>query len=432
MIERLYAKNYRAFEEIDVELSKINLFFGPNNSGKSSIISILNLLSQTLNSSDQSVPLLLRGGKEDLGSFRDLVHKHDVKKEIEIGFQVHEKLRKLPFIENSGPVRGETLFKFSYLPKRQEIRLKVIELKYPSHDLEYKIEHAKSYNSNKYYIKERTYKGKKESMNKQISYLDHFIPRISDFDEKVDIIQYFFNQSIYSKFKSIEYIGPFREPPHRTYMYSGESPSSVGIRGERAIDIMTMDYLKQKGGTRKHIFENVSDFFKKSGISDYLGMNKLSDRHFEVVLSKSNSNSEESIADVGYGCSQILPILVAGYNLNPGQILIVEEPEIHLHPKAQAELGSFFYDLAEKQIQTIIETHSEHLLLRLQAIVADPNCKLTPDDLRIYYVYMENGERKIKLLKLNESGYFIDDWPQGFFPERYLEAKKIAKKSVIG
>jgi len=215
-------------------------------------------------------------------------------------------------------------------------------------------------------------------------------------------------------------------------MYSGESPSSVGIRGERAIDIMTMDYLKQKGGTRKHIFENVSDFFKKSGISDYLGMNKLSDRHFEVVLSKSNSNSEESIADVGYGCSQILPILVAGYNLNPGQILIVEEPEIHLHPKAQAELGSFFYDLAEKQIQTIIETHSEHLLLRLQAIVADPNCKLTPDDLRIYYVYMENGERKIKLLKLNESGYFIDDWPQGFFPERYLEAKKIAKKSVIG
>ena len=67
MIERIYTENYRAFENLDIDLSKINLFFGPNNSGKSSILSIINVLTQTLNSSDQTVPLLLRGTKEDLG-----------------------------------------------------------------------------------------------------------------------------------------------------------------------------------------------------------------------------------------------------------------------------------------------------------------------------------------------------------------------------
>lgn len=87
MIERLYAENYRAFPKLDIELSKINLFFGPNNSGKSSIISIINLLSQTEKSPDDKVPLLLRGTKEDLGTFRDLVHNHDLKKTVTIGIQ---------------------------------------------------------------------------------------------------------------------------------------------------------------------------------------------------------------------------------------------------------------------------------------------------------------------------------------------------------
>ena len=96
MIKRLYIKNYRAFEEVDLEFSKINLFFGPNNSGKSSLLSSLNLLSQTLQSPDKDVPLLLNGTKEELGTFRDVVFNNEVNRNITIGIESEVERRRSP------------------------------------------------------------------------------------------------------------------------------------------------------------------------------------------------------------------------------------------------------------------------------------------------------------------------------------------------
>jgi predicted ATPase len=118
--------------------------------------------------------------------------------------------------------------------------------------------------------------------------------------------------------------------------------------------------------------------------------------------------------------------------LKKGQILIVEQPEIHLHPKAQAELGSFFCDLSKRNIQTFIETHSEHLLLRIQSHIAIGD--LNPEDVKVYYVFAnKNTDRKeVEEIKLNKNGTFLTEWPEGFFPERLVEVKKIAKASLKG
>jgi predicted ATPase len=229
--------------------------------------------------------------------------------------------------------------------------------------------------------------------------------------------------------KKIEFVGPFRVPPSRTYLFSGEGPDSVGVHGERAIDIMTIDNLK-RSKDKRDIVKKTSEWFKKCGISDELGINPLTDRHFEVFLSQ--MGLKENIADTGYGCSQVLPILVAGYNLKEGDILVVQEPEIHLHPRAQAELGTFFYELSKQGIQTMIETHSEHMLLRLQAHIADKKSNLKPEDINVYYIYVDDDKRIIRKLELKNDGFFKYDWPQGFFPERYNEAKKIAKASLEG
>jgi predicted ATPase len=143
MIERIFAENYRAFESLDIDLSKINLFFGPNNSGKSSILSIINALTQTLNSSDQTVPLLLRGTKEDLGTYRDLVFNHDVSKDIVIGIQSKQHFPYLTKKSKKDYVRGSIQLKYGFRKGRHEIVLKNISLTFPDDEIEMNIVRSK-------------------------------------------------------------------------------------------------------------------------------------------------------------------------------------------------------------------------------------------------------------------------------------------------
>jgi len=435
MIERIYAKNYRAFKDLDVDLSKINLFFGPNNSGKSSILSLISVLSQTLNSSDHSVPLLLRGSKEDLGTYGDMVHNHNTDDEITMGIQIKPFEKETQKILKMGkkPFNAIIELKYGFRPIRHEIVLNQIVLDIPSEDVKLKIEKSKSYSSTNYYLTKLKIKENESDKHIKVDFLSHFLPHLySNIFESSKIRYKFLNfPFIFSReIKDVEFIGAFREPPKRTYMFSGENPGNVGTHGERAIDLMLIDYFKQ-GKEKKQIVNLISKWFKKCEISERININTISDRHQEITLSQISNDSyssdkQENLVDVGYGCSQVLPILVAGYSLSEGKILMVQEPEIHLHPKAQAELGTFFYDLAKKDVQSIIETHSEHLLLRLQAHIADKKSGLSPDDIRIYYVKVKDGERKIERLNLKENGFFADEWPEGFFPERYNEAKKIA------
>ncbi len=140
------------------------------------------------------------------------------------------------------------------------------------------------------------------------------------------------------------------------------------------------------------------------------------------------SEEVENILDVGSGCGQILSILVAGYSLKKGSIFVVEDPEIHLHPRAQAELGDFFKDLLSNGVQSFVETHSEHFLLRILSYIASG--KIKPDDVRIYYVYATEKGKQIKFLPVDNQGFFKEEWPEGFFPERLEEAEKIAKASL--
>ena len=431
MITNISAENYRGFEKFDINLSKINLFFGPNNSGKSSIISLFNLISQTLQSADPTVPLLLRGNNGDLGTYRDLVYNHDITKNVTLGIQVKPNPPKTGITGKKGKEshpHGKLSLEYKFRPLRREIILNNIKIKLPEDNVEFEYKKVESKDSDRYHV----ILNDNGKISKYFeSFFLHFLPfGIQSPEGSSSVLPRQFIWNFYNQMRSIESIGPLRKPPERTYMFSGESPSFVGFKGEGAVDIMVQDYLKQKGEKKKNIAKKVSKWLKDCNISDEINIKKLSDRHFELVLKNQLEDTLENIADVGYGCSQVLPILVAGYNLDQGNLFIVQEPEIHLHPKAQAELGSFFYNLMKEDIQMIIETHSEHLLLRLQAHVADRKSNLVPSDISIYYINTTNGKREIQQIELAEDGFFKDDWPDGFFPERLHEATKIHKRSL--
>ena len=151
----------------------------------------------------------------------------------------------------------------------------------------------------------------------------------------------------------------------------------------------------------------------------------------EINLMNLHTKRNESLRDTGVGISQILPIIA--YSLTPtNQLVLIEEPEIHLHPALQSELGDLFIDAitdtANKQL--LIETHSEHILLRIMRRIRETTNKtlpegtngITPDDVAVLFVQPEKeGYSTVLNLRLDENGEFLDPWPGGFFEEGFNE-----------
>ncbi len=140
----------------------------------------------------------------------------------------------------------------------------------------------------------------------------------------------------------------------------------------------------------------------------------------ELKLVDVSKNVEVTHRDVGIGISQVLPVLVMAYG-SRGKLLAMEQPEIHLHPALQAELGDVFIEsaLGERQNTFILETHSEHLILRLMRRIREG--KLSPDDISVVFVEpLSRGSRFVEL-RIDEEGDFIDEWPGGFFEESFHE-----------
>ena len=133
--------------------------------------------------------------------------------------------------------------------------------------------------------------------------------------------------------------------------------------------------------------------------------------------------------DVGTGVSQVVPVIVSAIS-NQDKFVIMEQPELHLHPKLQAELGDLFIESVKKNNNTLLlETHSEHLILRILRRIREKNDgelpellpDFSPDDLSVYYIEQSETGTKATRLRVDETGEFIDRWPNGFFEERAEE-----------
>ena len=140
---------------------------------------------------------------------------------------------------------------------------------------------------------------------------------------------------------------------------------------------------------------------------------------YEVWISRDGSKS--NLKDVGVGVSQVLPVIIAALHASPGHIVMVEEPESHLHPLAQSILAELFaQESKERGVQFIAETHSEHLFRRMQTLLAKKEVNKT--DCAMYFVENENGAAKFRPLEIDEFGR-IHNWPDRFFGDSLGETK---------
>ena len=149
---------------------------------------------------------------------------------------------------------------------------------------------------------------------------------------------------------------------------------------------------------------------------------------YRAIVTTSESSVETLLTDVGFGVSQILPALVLLYYVPEGSTVIMEQPEIHLHPAVQSGLADVMLNVARvRNIQIIVESHSEHLMRRLQRRVAEEEA--SADDVRLYFVSSNRGRARVADLVLNRWGE-IENWPDNFFGDEMGEIAAIAEASL--
>lgn len=437
MIDELSLTNFRAFKSQSFKFSKLNIFVGPNNSGKSSAISSINILAQTfLNGANSSNHISINGEFDQLGTFKDMVHGGRANTPVKLAFKIG---------------RHQASYEFKYRSQRREIEITRFRLDSEgSRTFEYVAATSDKYDV---YFKDK----KIEEIHKGISkrrpifaglsisqdymfrlrrnstgaYIDTNSPDhalIKDVD--IELIR--FRRNLINNFTNFDSLGPFRVLPQRTYLYSGEVFSRIGRSGENTVAILAADNSK-RGSESLGLVDEISKWMKNTGISDGISVRNLTERHFEVSISGADGLAH-NICDVGFGCSQVLPVLVAGLkhgntkSMNRQRTVIIQEPEIHLHPNAQAELGTFFAMLTKAPGQVFIETHSDNLILRVgrHCALGDIN----PSDVKVFFIQDNNGVKSVTEIEFDKDGGFTPAWPGGFFPQRQAESFALARASI--
>ncbi|MDB5159644.1 MAG: hypothetical protein JWR50_4351 [Mucilaginibacter sp.] len=459
MLTELDLTNFKRFSRAKIGLRKINVLVGPNNSGKSSVIAALKILIQTLDSYDDQVPLLLNGPLGEFGTYRDIVYRNHRGRRLSIGLTAELSSRPFATASSRGPddstVSAITYdMHFRYNTKQREIILDAVEVSGGSTELL-----AMKASKDSARLTLERFDGHvippaiKAALSRDIR-VRHFVPwplvsrlgnsfssnagPAADFSKEhinVDHTRAIqgYARGLFETLTSSDYLGPARTSPQRTYLFNGERRSRIGVAGENMTTLLVKG-VKSNREPKTSVLDKVNDWLVRTQMARKVEISPISDRHYEINVENFFTKEKQNIADVGYGHSQVLPILVGGYNMAKGSCFLVEQPELHLHPKAQSELGDFFLDLYNEGVQSIIETHSEHLILRLQQHIAARN--ISSDDVAFFYIQNSADAstpcthvtlcHDITRLDLDGKGAFIGEWPGGFFPERLQEARKLA------
>ncbi len=194
--------------------------------------------------------------------------------------------------------------------------------------------------------------------------------------------------------------------------------------------------------SKNKCLQELTNALESLGLTSKIEAKQVDDTQVELRVGRLPKHSDDkndmvSIADVGFGVSQTLPVLVALLVAEPGQLVYIEQPEIHLHPRAQVVLAEILANAANRGIKIVLETHSDKLLLAIQSLVAEG--KLSPDLVKLHwFTRQENGITKVSSADLDETGAF-GDWPEDFgsvslhLENRYITAAEARlRKDVYG
>ena len=447
MLNRISLTNFKAWREADLTLGKITGFFGPNSAGKSSILHLLLLLKQTRNATDRGIVLDFGGPSDmvNLGTFDDVVHQHD--KRTALSWLLEWTLPKaLEIKDPDRPRHAPSLFTGDRLQVRSKVglrnkRLWPYELTYRFADVDFGLR-PKSPSKPDFELSAEPPAlefvrnvGRAWSLRHPAAKSYLFPSQVKSYFQNADFLSDF-ELAYEDLMDSIYYLGPLREHPRREYYWAGSSPDDVGQRGERTVDAIlaatTRNATRNLGYKMRHkpFQAIIAHWLHKLGLISDFRIQEIAPNTnlYRAMVETSSTGVTTSLTDVGFGVSQVLPVLVLLYYVPEGSTVVMEQPEIHLHPAVQSELADVMLNIARvRNVQIIVESHSEHLMRRLQRRVAEQ--KASSDDVKLYFVASRQGRAHVSDLHLNIWGE-IENWPDNFFGDEMGEIAAIAEASL--
>lgn len=460
MIRHVNLKNFKAWRELDIELGpRITGLFGTNSSGKSSLIQFLLMLKETKNNPDRNLVLDFGkpGGVINLGGFSDIIHRNDKKQKLEwrlswyeieddwnasysntskaIGLVHDREFSIQSTVKMINPEMTKSL-------KTQSMLYTILD-KYDRAETTFGIELSTDQEDNFRFI-EVEKKISSDDASQRHGNIDagpiktHLFPFEAFFHtspENHDLLKIL--ELDYEKLMDrIYYLGPLRDFPHRQYNWSGGNPSDVGVQGELTINVILASsergniFQIEKKGEKLPFQEVVAMRLKEMGLIHSFSVAEIAkgSNIYQAKVSVDKESPKVLLTDVGFGVSQVLPVIVLLNHVPEYSTIILEQPEIHLHPEVQSALADAIVGIAEtRDLQVIIESHSEHLLRRLQRRVADQT--IQSELVKLYFVSQESGEARLTDIGLNEYGE-IKNWPEHFFGNEMEEIAETRKAAI--
>lgn len=424
MLSHLKLTNFKAWKNTgQLHLAPLTLLFGTNSSGKSSLIQGMLVLRQTMRTANPNVDLNFgradAGDSAVLGTFEDVLCQHaeatEVVKAKQIGIELGWK----------GALNSDEAGVFTAVyDKGGGGSGALVSLRLGRGTQGFGVQRVK-HGSYKLYVSDKA---------RAIGVSPAFRPRqsfaISDaaaeaLGARAGPVSAA-GQSMVEELGRITYLGPVRRLAQRDYVWTGHLPGPIGDDGVGIIDALIASSIARAAARRRglqqsaggQLVDDAGRWLSMMGLADGLDAYRLgqSARYELHVLT---NGSASNLKDVGVGVSQVLPVIVAALYAQPGDIVIIEEPESHLHPMAQTQLAELFIQASrERGVQFIVESHSEHLLLRLQRRVAER--QLQAEAVAMYFLKKRDGRAHIDKLQMNNAGD-ISNWPEDFFGDDMAE-----------
>lgn len=455
MIESIQIKNFKCIEGSGlIYIKPITLILGPNSSGKSSVLKPLLLMKQTADSRDIQRSVQVDGTYVSLGAFQEFVFNHN--KDIEVKFTISfTPERTLMWRGESKRIVRELRGKkrVHIVRSLSEIIPDIIEVEVTFVMGPYEQTVTKE---TKYTVTDKTigtlvidkirgargaYSGFVTNSHEDMKFTPLKKSKFYDMSQSPKSLEYgtlprselgynlsrllnYVTRSFEMAISNIIYLGPLREEPAPLYGAASERPQDVGTAGEDAATVLWVGRGEKK---QIELRRKVEKWMAEFEIAKNIKLHKLGP-FFQVLLKDWHTGITCNLTEVGFGASQLLPVIVAGYYAPEKSIMIAEQPEIHLHPKAQTLLADLFIDISRENKKIIVETHSEHLLMRLQRRIVDGS--IDSDMVSVYYCEPTRDGTKVRQIEINKYGQLGKDLPKGFFEEGYLETKEHFKAIV--
>jgi predicted ATPase len=423
VITGILVKGFKSIAEpINIEVRPLTILAGANSSGKSSIMQPLLMLKQTLEAPYDPGPLLIDGPNVRFTSADQFLSRFNgkIEEKFTVGLEVDNVISfEETFI--SKPQAGMEIAEITYKDEKGSTTL------WPDMTRE---EAMVAFPPWADAWSESSPKGKKRLGNSEWNVVrDRCFLELKVFFTKNNVRGATdLSKPFTSNLLSLIHVPALRGNPERNYRKTSVGPMFPGTFGTYVASL-----ISHWQATKDPRLKDLGRALELLGLTWKVGARQVDDISVEVVVgrlphkAKAKSSDVVNIADVGFGLSQTLPVVVALLSAQPGQLVYIEQPEIHLHPRAEVAMAQVLADAARRGVRVVAETHSSLLITGIQTLVAEG--KLSPEIIKLHWFKRreEDGITEVFSADLDEAGAF-GEWPEDFADvelkaqSRYMDA----------